>query len=222
MSAEDFNAAAQNEWTVKLLEAMRDNSASKGSVFGLKMRGADLSAQDSDGWTPLMYALKYKNEEVLELLLYSTVDPNAQNRDGDTALMTVIRNRRKDENGFDFSEFRLARKMVREYEEFNGMDFNLMNNAGRTALMMAAASNQFDFVERLWEAGADPLFRNNEGVTALDFARANPDAASYEGKQIIALLQRLTDEKKQQMDYIDEGLPATRAVSVGKPLSFRK
>ena len=42
--------------------------------------------QDKDGWTPLHFAARFNNVDVLMQLLKSDADPNIQDRDGWTAM----------------------------------------------------------------------------------------------------------------------------------------
>jgi ankyrin repeat protein len=48
--------------------------------------GADVNARNVIGWTPLMYASKYSNPELISILLKAGADVNAKNADGVTAL----------------------------------------------------------------------------------------------------------------------------------------
>jgi len=48
--------------------------------------GADITARDKDGWTPLIFAAEYnKNPEVILAVLKSGGDANAKNNGGMTA-----------------------------------------------------------------------------------------------------------------------------------------
>ena len=46
----------------------------------------DLNAQDSDGWTALMYAVTVGGAEAVSKLVAAGVDQSAKNADGDTAM----------------------------------------------------------------------------------------------------------------------------------------
>jgi ankyrin repeat protein len=46
----------------------------------------DLNAQDSDGWTALMYAVTVGGAEAVSKLVAAGVDQSVKNNDGDTAM----------------------------------------------------------------------------------------------------------------------------------------
>jgi ankyrin repeat protein len=52
------------------------------------------------------------------------------------------------------------------------LDVNAVDPQGRTALMRAALQGDAERVRQLIEAGADPLRRDREGLSAADLARA--------------------------------------------------
>jgi ankyrin repeat protein len=67
--------------------AMLGNQA---EVQKLVRSGADVNEQDSDGWTPLMYAVQKGRLEVVKLLLDEGADPNTRRKDGSTAFMDAV------------------------------------------------------------------------------------------------------------------------------------
>jgi hypothetical protein len=219
MPANDFNTAAKakNPLNDELIEAISQYGCDRVKVFGLMMKGADTSARGSkpgeEGWTPLMYAITRNNEEALKVLLHYSTNPNVQNDEGDTALHVAIKNYK----GFD--TFRLARQMIREYEEDGYIDLNIQNKKGQTALMLAAQAGCLDFVERLIVTDAGTFMRDNDGKWALDYARMQANPESYEGKEI---LRRFEEFDAKYRASLEQGLPSEKDVQVKKPIAFKR
>ena len=55
---------------------MIENITSIESVKFLVEKGADVDLEDDDGMTPLMHAVRYKQDEVVEYLLTKKADVN--------------------------------------------------------------------------------------------------------------------------------------------------
>lgn len=238
MASSSFNDAAEtgagsaygpfgprNDAEKRLLELVSNGDCSRGAIFGCMMKGANLSVRSNtpgeEGWTPLVYALRNRSEEGIEILLHFNVDIDMPTKGGDTALMWAIRNSRADSHKKEWeadTDFRLCRPLIREYEDGKG-NIDCKNRAGETALIVAAREGKWDFVTRILEAGADPFAKDNEGKTALDHAKARPDTATYPGSAGLQMLEKL---KKTHEDHIDAGMPTQAALAVKKPISFRK
>ena len=56
--------------------------------------GADINLQNSEGWTPLIYACSYGHEAVVRLLLERGADVTLRTKDGRTALFFARHNKR--------------------------------------------------------------------------------------------------------------------------------
>ena len=69
-------------------------------------------------------------------------------------------------------------------------DVNMENNDGygRTALMYAVCREDYNTVKLLLDNGADVNMKNNDGDTALDYAK------EYERTEIIELLNKYTNK----------------------------
>jgi ankyrin repeat protein len=245
-SSADFNDNAvsygpKNDQERKLLEAMADGRASRGLIFGCTMQGASLSCTsdqpETRGWTPLMFAMKNRDDEAIETLLHFSADPDRQNAAGDTALMIIIKDRRKSsepgENTFAMNDFYISRQLIREYEDDKLCHINIRNRDGKTALFLAAETGQWDFVERLLEAGADCMVADAQERTVLDAARAAPGHESFNARQAMASLERLTaaalQERERQAalkqaaaEHIEAGLPALKDVTLKPTIKLRK
>lgn len=233
MAMAEFNESAQtfgpkNAAEKELLDAVSGGEFSRGKIFGCMMKGANLSVGNNkpgeEGWTPLMYALRARSEEALEVLLHFNVNVDAQTKTGDTALMFTIRNFRADSSKKPWeadTDFRLARPLIRQYEDGFG-NINLQNAAGETALIVAVREGQWDFATRILEAGADLFVQDKDNKTAIDYAIARADAKDYKARDTLQAMQMLLSRKQAQEAHIDAGLPTQSAVAVKKPFSFRK
>ncbi len=66
----------------------------------------------------------------------------------------------------------------------------LNDDTGVTSLMRASASLAPAIVQALLDAGADPLARDNAGLTAIDYARKHTEAFPKGRKNIIAIINK--------------------------------
>ena len=118
--------------------------------------GAAVDLIDNNGWTALMSA---DNRDVIRVLLDAGADLDAMDVNGWTALMLL--------DDIDLVEFLLA----------EGAAIDKENSYGWTALMWAAFNGLTDKVKFLLGTGADVVFRDNQGRTALLLAyRGNRNA----------------------------------------------
>lgn len=202
---------AQEELDREMIEAFLRPTVSKNEITSLIFQGASVSAvsieEGKEGWTPLMIAVDRGLGDLLEVLLHFHADPNAQNKDGDTALMLAIR------KGDDL----MFRHIMREYQMDQEIFLDLRNKSGQTALMLAAQKGDQGWVERLLFAGADTMPQDNEGKSAVQYARSAPEANGAE--EIAQIIEKV---QKKSVAHINAGLPTAKAVSVTKPLAFKK
>jgi ankyrin repeat protein len=171
------------------------------AVTGLLAGGADVNEQDGGGYTALMLAANGGHGDVVdELLAASGISVNLQNAGGFTALdfandgdFAEIReslltagarcaNRcraadiRVDGSAVANAEFYEAARggdlvVVLGMLARSGIDINARDDAGNTALMMAALNNRIATVERLLTvAGISVNVQNRDGDTALMMA----------------------------------------------------
>jgi ankyrin repeat protein len=112
---------------------------------------ANAGSVDEEGDPLLMNAALYASAEMMELLLRKGADPNAKNRDGETALMWAVPDKAK-----------LALLLK------HGADVNSASASGNTALHIACVgADTYGLVKLLMDHGADPLLRNGRKETAL-------------------------------------------------------
>lgn len=175
-SYDDFFAAIQ-----------RDNES---AVIGLALREFDLNTPDPDGDHALIMALRLGSLKVADFLIeQSVVNVDAVNRHGENALMMaalkghLAQARRLIERGAQVNKpdwaplhyaastdepasLDMARLLLEHHAYIDAASPN-----GTTPLMMAAFYGSSALVELLLEEGADPLLRNDKGLSAIDFAR---------------------------------------------------
>jgi ankyrin repeat protein len=168
------------------------------AVVALTLRGFDLNTRNEDGETGLMVALRLQSLTVADFLLkQNVVNVEARNKAGESPLMMAalkghlrqarrLIERRAEVNKPGWTPLHYAASNPGEgsvamvwllLEHFAYIDAESPNKT--TPLMMAARYGTDPVVKLLLEEGADPLLRNEQGLSAIDFARAasRPEAA---------------------------------------------
>jgi ankyrin repeat protein len=184
-SFDDFFAAART-----------DNES---SMVNLAFRGFDLNSRDEKGESGLLIALRQGSLKVADFLLkQNAVDVEARNLAGESPLMMAalkgqlpqarrLIERRAEVNKPGWAPLHYAASnpgeesaaMVRLLlAHFAYIDAESPNKT--TPLMMAARYGTDSVVKLLLEEGADPLLRNQQGLSAIDFARTAGRLAAVE------------------------------------------
>jgi ankyrin repeat protein len=136
----------------------------------LKADPALATAADDMGFTALHTAVGEDNPEVLQLLIKAGADVSATNDYEMTPL--------------HIAQFASAVQTL----VANGAEVNARARGGMTPLLVQAAegydTGSLESMEALLKAGADPNARDDDGETAIDYARSR-----QEGDKV-ALLQR--------------------------------
>jgi hypothetical protein len=174
--------------------AVRADNA--GGVQNLLNRGFDPNTRDEHGQTGLLIALREPSPKVIKVLLdFQKTDVEARNPKDESPLMLAAIKGQKDI---------VARLIERDadvnkpgwtplhYATTNGhleiMKLLLDNDAfinaqspnGTTPLMMASMYGSDAAVKLLLDEGADPLMKNEQGMTAADFAKRANRAGAME------------------------------------------
>jgi len=179
-------------------------------VSALIQRGFDPNTRDVAGEHPLMLALREPSPKVLAVLLdWPKIDVDARNRQDESPLMIAALKGMTD----------VARQLLDKGADVNKPGWTPLHYAathghleimnllleqhayvdaespnGTTPLMMAAMYGTPSAVKLLLESGADPLLKNQLGLTAIDFAfRAN----RKESADIIAAFVRARQPRGQ-------------------------
>lgn len=174
-------AKAGNEWQIKtLIEA-----------------GADVNIQDKDGWTALMYAVRYQEAaNTVDLLLNAGADYKLKNKYELSALILAACYNNNPEvikkflNFYSISDkevlksfaLLLSTKQPSEYIQIAKINIYIdksipLNNFcdGKTPLMYAAQfGNSTKVLKILMDNGAATSIRSTDGKTAFEFANDNP------------------------------------------------
>jgi hypothetical protein len=160
------------------------------AVIALALRGFDLNTRDEEGNSGLHVGLREGSTKVVAFLLSQrNVKVELQNRAGESPLMLaaiqgrleaarqlIRRGAQVNKTGWTPLHYAASRlesdgaDMVRLMLEHHAyIDAESPNRS--TPLMMAAMYGHRSLVPLLLEEGADPSLRNQQGLTAVDFAR---------------------------------------------------
>lgn len=192
-SFDDFFSAAES-----------DNET---AMVNLAFRGFDLNTRNDLGQSGLLVALSQGSLKVADFLIQqNAVNVEARNQAGESPLMMAalkghlpqarrLIERRAEVNKPGWTPLHYAASntgdtsadMVRLLlAHFAYIDAESPNKT--TPLMMAARYGTDAVVKLLLEEGADPLMRNEQGLTAIDFARqgGRPSAVDLIARQIRA------------------------------------
>ena len=172
-----FKGQASAAKTEDLLESAAKAEPEK--VRQLIQDGADVNAQNKDGWTPLMVAAyNNSNSETLMALIEAGAGINAKDKDGWTPLMVA-------------AQYNPHLKALTALLEA-GADVYVKGNDGGTPLLLAAIGNTPEVLTVLLEAGSDAKAKDGKGKTALDYAKEN---AKLKGTGALKLLEKKSGQR---------------------------
>lgn len=115
-----------------------------------------LNHQDLAGHTALHRSCTSNSYQTFQILIQTKEILDIQDILGETALHITCQN---------LSHVKYAKELV-----LAGINVNIQNEAGNTALFHALAKGDSELIDQLIKAGADHNLLNNEGITAISFA----------------------------------------------------
>jgi ankyrin repeat protein len=161
-------------------------------IENLLAEGADINAKDSEGSSPLVYAIGSRRAEAVRLLIAKGADVQIARKSGKTPLMFACIEGKEDivapllQAGADvnardntnwtalyYASLYGAGESIVSMLVKKGADINARNDDGETALHSAAYRGHFPFVKALLANGADANIRDSRGNRPEESARRN-------------------------------------------------
>lgn len=190
-----------NSGKTLLMKAAQAGNVEK--IRQLLYSNANVNLKDNDGWTALMYAVRYSESyECVEELLQAGADSTIRNNYGSSAIiLSACYNKnskilKKLFEKYKSSDKEVLRAMIFLLTEHNiseeqqlsmlqiFMDESVPLNVlyeGKTPLMYAASfGNSTKLIKMLLDNKASPTLRSTEGKTAFDYAMKNNNLAHDE------------------------------------------
>lgn len=190
-----------NSGKTLLMKAAQAGNVEK--IRQLLYSNANVNLKDNDGWTALMYAVRYSESyECVEELLQAGADATVRNNYGSSAIiLSACYNKnskilKKLFEKYKSSDKEVLRAMIFLLTEHNiseeqqlsmlqiFMDESVPLNVlyeGKTPLMYAASfGNSTKLIKMLLDNQASPTLRSTEGKTAFDYAMKNNNLAHDE------------------------------------------
>ena len=164
----------QNDLRCQLMNALYHDDFS--TVDNLLKQGVNVNLPyNHHGWTPFMWVCKeHCDTEIIGKFLICGGKVDKTNNHGKTPLHIMAAHR----SSFDCLQILIA----------HGANPNTQDEDGNTALHIAAAHPQADIrMDVVWNLflKTDDTIRNNEGKTAYDIARENPNFTDEEVLKIM-------------------------------------
>lgn len=151
----DVNATTDNGGTALMFAAIRGDVATQAALIDA---GANVNAVGGFDWTALMVATVKGHLHAARQLLDSGADPNLRDIYGWTPLMRAV--------------YEGRHQVVQALLEHPGIQVDVRNDKGATALYLAAARGDAPLARALLLAGADPRMADRKGRTPEHVARA--------------------------------------------------
>ncbi len=174
------------------------NAGDINTIKKLLAEGRNINETDSNGATPLMYAIWNKKPDVAKYLIESGANINAQDNFGNALIYAI-----------QYKQHELITILIDK-----GADIESRNFLGETALVYAVlGAADFDAAKMLIKRGANINAKSAEGETVLDLA-----LASTRGDMVDALGVNLwtPEPGKARLFFVGTGLYDYLKVAVGK------
>ena len=178
-----------SEGRTKLMNASKkgDLSLTEDLIFSK----ADVNAKDDDGWTALMFASRFsENDKIVEKLIENGADIKAKNNYGVSSLKLASSFSKNSKivsqllSGYEISDSEVRSSFINAITEESPsqildafFEYGLPVNSfydGKTPLMYAAEScKDTKIIQWLLSNGAQINYKTDSGLTAFDFAKKN-------------------------------------------------
>jgi ankyrin repeat protein len=190
-----------DELSLHLLDAVRDRDQATVRLLldgGLVDGGANLSAKNTEGQTPLHLAVKNDDVSMVQLLLERGADPNATAANGHKPLYDAAESGYLNIAGlllefsanveaFNIDQQRTALHQAVENGHTSvakillrdGADIDARSPSGLTPLFCAIRRGDVDLVEYLLEHGANKKLHLDDGQTVEDFAKGKAAITTF-------------------------------------------
>ena len=139
----------------------------------------ELNREDANGQTALLLAAAHGHTKVLNYLLKQSVNVNHQNRDNDSILHLLVKNKRN--NALEF--------LLKWNASENKLDVDLKNSQGFTALHLASQSSNEEAIYYLCSYDAYINMVDNEKRTPLQLAILSRSPSESKVNAILALMR---------------------------------
>jgi len=148
-----------------------DNNKIRCLIKHLIKLGININSVDSNNRIPLMIYLwncNFRDPVILDCIINSELPVNIQDVDGDTLLIKWVYHQKTNANTniIDVDQIRIFEKYLRKFLQM-GLNINLRNKNGDTALDIAITYDMIPFVKLLLESGANPCGANTDDRTSL-------------------------------------------------------